>query len=129
MFRVGTPDGDTTVTLDLNKQESPQELMQKICSKAGVRQQDIVLACIWASPPCHSETYSRANWSNLSRGFNYRRLEPGYPPVKGERGQKAAQHDKLTQCIKEVLELVGCYIMENPQGGKEKMLTVQEENS
>jgi hypothetical protein len=104
------------VTLDLNGQESPQELLQLICSKAGVRQQDIVLA--WASPPC--ETYIRANWSNLSRGFNYRRLEPGYPPVKGEKGQKAAQHDKLTQRIKEVLELVGCYVMENPQGGMEK---------
>jgi 8-oxo-dGTP pyrophosphatase MutT (NUDIX family) len=118
VFGVGTPDGDTSVTLDLNGQESPQELLQLICSKAGVRQQDIVLA--WASPPC--ETYSRANWSNLSRGFNYRRLEPGYPPVKGEKGQKAAQHDKLTQRIKEVLELVGCYVMENPQGGMEKML-------
>ena len=78
----------------------------------------IVLA--WASPPC--ETYSRANWSNLSRGFNYRKLEPGFPPVEGERGRKAAQHDRLTQPIKEVLDLVGCYVMENQQGGMEKML-------
>ena len=49
-------------------------------------------------------------------------MEPGFPPVEGEKGKKAAQHDRLTQRIKEVLELVGCYVMENPQGGMEKML-------
>ena len=45
-----------------------------------------------------------------------------FPPVEGEKGEKAAQYDRLTQRIKEVLELIGCYIMENPQGGMEKML-------
>ena len=38
------------------------------------------------------------------------------------RGKKAAQHDRLMQRIKEVLKLIGCYVMENPQGGMEKML-------
>ena len=65
---------------------------------------------------------NRDNWSNLSRGFNHRKLEPDFPPVEGERGKKAAQHDRLTWRIKEVLELIGCYVMENPQGGMERML-------
>ena len=54
------------VAMDLNGKESEEELLEQICRKAGVERSDIVLA--WASPPC--ETYSRANWSNLSRGFN-----------------------------------------------------------
>ena len=29
---------------------------------------------------------------------------------------------RLTRRIKEVLDLIGCYVMENPQGGMEKML-------
>ena len=104
--------------MDLNGNESEEELLGQICKMVGVERSDIVLA--WASPPC--ETYNRANWSNLSRGFNYRKLEPGFPPVEEERGKKAAQHERLTQRIKEVLELIGCYVMENLQGGMERML-------
>ena len=84
-----------TIAMDLNGKESKEELPEKICNKACVERSEILLA--WASPPC--ETYSRANWSNLSRGFNCRKLEPGFPPVEGEKGKKAAQHDMLTQRI------------------------------
>ena len=73
----------------------------------------------WASPPC--ETYSRANWSNLSRGFNHRLLEEGFAPAEGAKGEKATEHDKLTQKVMKVLELIGRYVMENLQGGMEKM--------
>ena len=105
------------MTLDLNGTESPAELLRLICTEAGVKQEDVVLA--WASPPC--ETYSRATWSNLSRGFNHRMLAPGFPPVDGEKGAKAESHDRLTQRVMEVLKLVGCFVMENPHGGMEKM--------
>ena len=40
---------DKTVTLDLNGTESPAELLRLICTEAGVKQEDVVLA--WASPP------------------------------------------------------------------------------
>ena len=63
---VGTgarDEGDKAITLkmDLNGEETPEELLEKICREAGISKEDIVLA--WASPPC--ETFSRANWSNL----------------------------------------------------------------
>ena len=118
VFGVEAQGKAVTLAMDLNGDDSEEELLNQICKEAGVDRSDIVLA--WASPPC--ETYSRANWSNLSRGFNYRKLEPGFPPVEGERGRKAVQHDRLTQRIKEVLRLIGCYVMEKPQGGMEKML-------
>ena len=113
VFGVEMKGKAVTIAMDLIGKESEEELLEQICKKAGVECSGIVLA--WASPPC--KTYSRANWSNLSRGFNYRKLEPGHPPVEGERGKKAAQHAyvRLTQRIKEVLELIGCYAMENPQ--------------
>ena len=72
MFGVEVKGEAVTIAMDLNGKESEEELLEQICRKAGVERSDIVLA--WASPPC--ETYSRANWGNLSRGFNYRKLEP-----------------------------------------------------
>ena len=104
-------------TIDINGEETPEQLIARICKEADIKREDIVLA--WASPPC--ETYSRANWSNLSRGVNRRLLEEGFPPAEGAKGVKAAEHDKLTQKVMKVLGLIGRYVMENPQGGMEKM--------
>ena len=75
----------TTIALDLAGKETPEELLRMICKAADIAQEDIVFA--WASPPC--ETYSRANWSNLSRGNNHRQPAAGFPPVEGEKGEKA----------------------------------------
>ena len=41
--------------------------------------------------------------------------------MEGSKGQTARMHDRLVQRVKHVLELVGTYVMENPQGGLEKM--------
>ena len=119
---VGTgarDEGDKAITLkmDLNGEETPEELLEKICREAGISKEDIVLA--WASPPC--ETFSRANWSNLSRGNNHRKKEEGWPPAEGEKGLKAEQHDRLIPRVMAVLELVQRHVMENPAGGLEKM--------
>jgi len=54
-------------------------------------------------------------------GNNYRKLEEGFPPVDGIKGNKAKQHDELVKKIKRVLDIVGRYVMENPRGGLEKM--------
>ena len=40
---------------------------------------------------------------------------------QGKKGAVAHQHDKLVQRVKEVLHLIGTYVMENPQGGLEQM--------
>ena len=106
-----------TIAMDLNGTETPEQMLDSICEKAGVLRQDIVFA--WASPPC--ESYSRANWSNLSRGFNHRKPEPGLPPVDGPKGEIAAAHDRLAQRVKAVLQIIQRYVMENPRGGMEKM--------
>ena len=103
---VGEKD-DVTLTIDINGEETPEQLIARICKEADIKREDIVLA--WASPPC--ETYSRANWSNLSRGFNHRLLEEGFPPAEGAKGVKAAEHDKLTQKVMKVLGLIGRYVM------------------
>ena len=87
--------------------------MDIICEKSTIDMQDIVL--MWASPPC--ETYSRANWSNLSRGNNHREPDGKMSPA----GDLAKSHDRLTQRIKQVLKLVTRSVMENPAGGMEKM--------
>ena len=105
------------LAMDLNRDESEEELLNQICKEAGVDCNDVVLA--WASPPC--ESHSRANWSNLSWGFNHRKLEKGFPPADIEKGKIAEQHDRLVQRVKVLLELVGRYVMENPKGGLEKM--------
>ena len=106
-----------TIALDLNGSETPEQLLDKICRKADIDREDIVLA--WASPPC--ETFSRANASNVSRGNHYRLAEQHYAPAPGDKGTKARQHDRLVQRVKEVLSLIGTFIMENPAAGLEKM--------
>ena len=106
-----------TIALDLNGDETPEELLDSICRKAGVRREDIVLA--WASPPC--ETFSRANASNVSRGNHYRVAGQQWAPAPGEKGVKASMHDRLVQRVKEVLSLIGTFVMENPAAGLEKM--------
>ena len=92
-------------------------MLDLICHKAGIDKKDIVLT--WASPPC--ETFSRANWSNLSRGNNHRKKEDGCPPADGKKGEKARQHDRMVKRIMEVLKLTRRYVMENPAGGMERM--------
>ena len=82
-------DSAVTIALDLNGTESPEELLEMICRKVGISRDDVVLT--WASPPC--ETFSRANWSNLSRGNNHRKKEHGCPPADEEKGEKARQHE------------------------------------
>ena len=114
---VRQPGKAITLTLDMNGQESPQELLDSICKMAGVRQEDIVLA--WASPLC--ETFSRANASNVSRGHHYRIAGQQWAPVEGQKGEVARQHDRLVLRVKEVLKMIGTFIMENPAGGLEKM--------
>ena len=107
-----------TVALDLNGSETLEELLDMIiCRKAGINRDDIVLT--WASPPC--ETFSRANWSNMSRGNRHRKKEDGLPPVEGKKGEKARAHDRLAVRIKEVLALTKRFVMENPAGGLERM--------
>ena len=71
-----------TVSLDLNGSDTPEELLNMICRKAGINRNDIVLT--WPSPLCG--TFSRANWSNTSRGNHHRKKEEGLPPVEGEKG-------------------------------------------
>ena len=91
--------------------------MERICREAKVKREDIVLA--WASPPC--ETYSRANWSNASRGNHYRERPGMEGTVSEEKKKKAEMHDRLAQRVKEVLKMIRYYVMENPQGGLEHM--------
>ena len=120
MFSVAStaaPQQAVTLALDLNGEETPAELLSQICAKAGIAQEDIVLA--WASPPC--ETFSRANASNVTRGHHYRDAQDGYAPVQGAKGVVAKQHDRLVGRVKEILHLIGTYVMENPQGGLERM--------
>ena len=117
VFAVQHGQQDVVLKMDLNGEETPEALLETICKKAGVERKDIVLA--WASPPC--ETYSRANWSNLSRGNHYRDKSGGESTVSEEKATKARQHDRLTQRVKEVLQMIKFFVMENPQGGMEKM--------
>ena len=102
-----------TIRMDLSEGESAEKVLEEICRRAGIRKEDIVF--VWASPPC--ETFSRANWSNLSRGNHYREPVPGRPPVVGAKGKVAEQHDKLVARVKEILSLVDKSAMENPAHG------------
>ena len=111
---VGDNGRAITLTMDLNGTETPAQLLQHICKEAKIKQEDIVLA--WASPPC--ETFSRANASNISRGHHYRVLQE---PVEGAKGDVARQHDRLVQRVKQVLTIIGTFVMENPACGLEKM--------
>ena len=113
VYVVGTNLG--TITMDLLQEESAEEALEKICKEAGIQISDIVFT--WASPPC--ETYSRANWSNLSRGNHYREPSAGHRPTSGEKGRKAEEHDKLAIRIKEMLAMLKTTAMENPAGGLE----------
>ena len=88
---TAAPQQAVTLALDLNGEETPAELLNQICAKAGIAQDDIVLA--WASPPC--ETFSRANAGNVSRGHHYRDAQSNYAPVQGAKGVVAKQHDRL----------------------------------
>ena len=117
IFAVHTGGKDVSLQIDLNGKETPAELMDKICRQANIRREDIVLA--WASPPC--ETYSRANWSNASRGNHYRERPGKEGTVSEEKKEKAKMHDRLAQRVKEVLKMIKHYVMENPQGGLEHM--------
>ena len=117
VFGVEAGGSAVTLAMDMNGDESEEELLNRICKEAGVDRSDIVLT--WASPPC--ESYSKTNWSNLLQGFNHRKLEKGFPPADNEKGTIAEQHDRLVQQVKTLLELVGCYVMENPKGGLETM--------
>ena len=112
----GTTDG-SIIQLDLNGEESIEDIVTEICNRAHIKREDVVLA--WASPPC--ETYSRANWANLSRGHNHRQPVQGWPPVTGEKGKKAQAHDRLVKRVMQMLELFERSVMENPRGGLEHM--------
>jgi len=111
-----------TVTLDLNGKESAGEVIDKICEEAKIKKEDIVL--VWASPPC--STFTRANWSNLSRGNNYRQKD-SFEPVQGEKGRIAHQHDKMVYKIKEILNKFQRTVLENPAMGLERMFYMLEE--
>ena len=104
-----------TLKMDINDGKTAQQTLKEICDRAGIKQEDIVVA--WASPPCN--TYSRANASNISRGNHYR--EADGTPVQGEKGKTATQHDRLTKKVKEMLKIIKKFVMENPAGGLEKM--------
>ena len=55
---------------------------------------------------------------NVSRGNHYRELLEGRPPrALGEKGDKAQLHDRLLLRMKEVLQLLKKYAMENPAMG------------
>ena len=41
--------------------------------------------------------------------------------MEGQKGEVARQHDRLVRRVKEVLEMIGTFIMENPAGGLERM--------
>ena len=108
---------NVTIAMDLNGQETPEEIIQIICKKAQIKPEDIVL--MWASPPC--ETFSRANLSNLSRGTNHRKNDGQMTPEDGPQGDTARQHDRLVKRVKQVLSLVKRSVMENPASGLENM--------
>jgi len=112
VYLIGTDRG--TIQMDLLQGESAEKVLDEICREAGIKKEDIVFT--WASPPC--ETYSRANWSNTSRGNHYRELLPGRPPREvGEKGDKARLHDRLLVRVKELLGLLHKSAMENPAMG------------
>ena len=113
--RTGDQGQSQTLIMDLNGRETPEEVLQLICNKANISKEDIEL--VWASPPC--ETFSKANWSNLTRGNNYRKPERGHPPVEGTKGDKAGQHDRLVQRIKAICLQIKKSVIENPAGGLE----------
>ena len=77
---------------------------------------------VWASPPC--ETYSVANWSNLTRMFHYREQGEGHPPRKdgSKYGLRAAGHARLVKIILGIMDEVKWGALENPTGGSEKQL-------
>jgi len=52
VFGVEAQGKAVTLAIDLNGNESEEELLNKICKEAGVDRSDIVLA--WASPPCET---------------------------------------------------------------------------
>ena len=54
----------------------------------------------------------------MTRGHNHRKKD--MTPEHSEKGKKA-RHDRLVQGIKQVLQKVNKYVMENPAGGLEKM--------
>jgi len=104
-----------TITMDLNGEEDPEEVIKKICEEAKIQEEDIVL--VWASPPC--STFSRANWTNLSRGNHYRNKD--LSPVQGQKGNVAKQHDQLVDKVKKILNKFEHTVMENPAVGLERM--------
>ena len=110
-------ENSTYVKMDLLQlgEQTGAEAFEKLCEAAGIDLDDAVF--VWASPPC--ETYSRANWSNLSRGFHYRQLLLGHPPRQdGSKYAKMAEaHDRLTQLLMRIVDHVGKGALENPTGG------------
>ena len=119
VLRAAMPEG-ITIKMDINDGKSAEETLNEICRRAGIRKEDIAVA--WASPPCN--TYSRANHSNISRGWMYRHKDG--TPVEGWRGEIARQHDQLTQKVKQILLKLKMFVMENPASGMEKMEFMQD---
>ena len=89
--------------------------LEELCRRAGIDKQGRVF--VWASPPC--ETYSVANWSNLTRMFHYREKGEGHPPRKdgSKYGLKAAEHDRLAKIILGIMDEVKWGALENQQEG------------
>ena len=104
-----------TIQYDLSSAKTPRQMLQEICEKAGVKQEDVAFA--WASPPCN--TVSAANGANVSRGWHHR--EKNKRPRQGQAGAQARKDDKVIQKVKSILELIGKFVMENPSGGLEQM--------
>jgi hypothetical protein len=111
--------------------EGIDDIFKHICGFTRI--DEMQLAAVLASPPC--ETYSHADATNISRGYNFRdHSDPTKPARKLRKGASeqavakhnmAVRHDKMIQRL--TLDLVelrrrcGCeLVMENPVGSLAK---------
>ena len=77
-------------------QGDPTTLVARVCASVGIDPAHVLL--VWASTPC--ETFSRADASNISRGFHHRdHQDPERPPKSDDltdlKVLKAVEHDRF----------------------------------
>ena len=100
---------------------SVSTIWEAIRKKAGFEWEDVLL--VWASPPC--QTFSPADYSNISRNNNFRRHDdPERPPTvtNPDKARVARSHDVLVQQLLEMFQHARLQVpgvacaMENPRG-------------
>ena len=118
------------IIMDLSDSQV-EDVIQTVCEAAGITKAQV--AAVLASPPC--ETFSHADATNISRGFNFRQHDNPLKPPRKLTGQDSKQaiakretaqnHDKMILKLTQELvrfhrEYGGEIVVENPVGSLDK---------